>query len=270
MHALWLYLKDNVKCGGKLSEVLGRPERCRNKHNSTSAESNLVLDYQLAHPIATPIRELIHRQNYSRTRLYELEIGDASRKVVEIIFRKALMGPSRSTRRIKSVIKVQNSMQTLERFENYREKVKTAADSRCMKHARCTVDGNELLRFYGTTMACRREKSKRVVSELCKNPTCRVCRILQSNFRIECTLNNGIQMSSSSEDFSEVAIPITKMKNMERAVIVCRTIAGSMRSSNEEYNAYDSIRREKGYDNSRNVTVWDPSALLPCFVIVFT
>lgn len=196
-----------------------------------------------------------------------MEIGDPSRKVVEIIFQKASLDPLRSTSRIKSILKVKNSIQTFERFEKYREKVKMTVDDRCMKNPRKMVDGNEQLRFYGTTMACRKEKSRRV-SELCKIPTCRACRILQSNFGIEYTLNNGIRLSSSSEDFSENAIPVKKMKNMERAVIVCRTIAGSL--SSMEYNGYDSTGNEKGYNNSGNVTVWNPSAVLPCFVIVFT
>lgn len=70
MNAMWLYLKENVNCGSKLSDVLGRPEKCSNKHNLTSAEKDPVLDCQLVHPIATPIREMILRQSYSQTRLY--------------------------------------------------------------------------------------------------------------------------------------------------------------------------------------------------------
>lgn len=180
--------------------------------------------------------------------LSELEIDNPSRKIIEMIFQKASLDSSRSTSRIKSVLKVKNSIQTFEAFVKYREKVKMTADNRCTKNPRNKVDGNEQLQFYGTTIACRREKSKRV-SELCKNPTCRVCRILQSNFGIEYTLSNGIRFSSSSEDFSENAIPFKKMKNMERAVTVCSTIVGSMSSISNEYNAYDSIVNDKG-DNS--------------------
>ncbi|GMN31530.1 hypothetical protein TIFTF001_049694 [Ficus carica] len=63
--------KENVKCGSKRSDVLiGVPERCRNRKSITSAEENLVLDGQLVHPLATPARELIFRQNYTQTRLY--------------------------------------------------------------------------------------------------------------------------------------------------------------------------------------------------------
>lgn len=67
---MWLYLKDNAKCGSKLSDVLVRPAKCSNKQNFTSEEKNLVLDCQLVHPIATPIRQLIYQQSYSQTRLY--------------------------------------------------------------------------------------------------------------------------------------------------------------------------------------------------------
>lgn len=197
-----------------------------------------------------------------------MEIGDPSRKIIEIIFKKASMDPARpASSRIKSVLRVKNSIQTHKRFEKHREKVKTMAYEGYRKHPRSMVDGNELLKFYGTTMACRSQRSKRV-SELCKNPTCRVCRTLQSHFGIEHALSVGIQLSSSSEDFSENAIPFTKMKNMERAVIVCRTIAGSLVNvNNGECNEYDSIGNQNY--NSGNVIVCSPSAVLPCFVIVF-
>ncbi|KAF4349877.1 hypothetical protein F8388_008724 [Cannabis sativa] len=260
MHGMWLYLKENVKCG-KHTDVLCSSEKCSNKHSFTPLNKNLVPDSQLVHPI----RELIYRKNYSQTRLYELEIGDPSRKIVEIIFQKASLDHSKSTTRIKSILKVKNSTQTLDSFEKYRDKVKMIADHRCTKNPRNIVDGNEQLRFYGTTMSCRRERSKRV-SELCKNPNCRVCRILQSNFHIDYTTNNGIHLSSSSDEFREKV-----MKNTERAVIVCRIIAGNESISNDdESTVCNSTGNEKGYNRSGNAIVWNPSAVLPCFVIVFT
>ncbi|XP_062080553.1 uncharacterized protein LOC133785321 [Humulus lupulus] len=261
MHGMWLYLKENVKCGSKHTDVLCSSEKCSHKLSFTPLQKNLAPDSQLVHPI----RELIYRKNYCQTCLCELEIGDPSRKIVEIIFQKASLDHSKSTTRIRSIIKVKNSAQTLDSFEKYRDKVKMTADHRCTKNPRNIVDGNEQLRFYGTTMACRRGKSKQV-SELCKNPNCRVCRILQSNFRIDYTTNNGIRLSSNSDDFRE-----NVMKNTERTVIVCRIIAGNMSISNgDESNVCNSTGNEKGYNSSGNVIVWDPSAVLPCFVIVFT
>ena len=200
----------------------------------------------------------------------ELDVGNPSRKIVEIIFQKASMDPSRlASNRIKSVLKVKNSIQTLERFEKYRERVKTAAYDRYMKNPRSMVDGNELLKFYGTTMACRSQRSNRV-SALCKNPPCRVCRLLQSHFGMEHALTIGVQMSSSSEDFSENVIPIMKMKSTERAVMVCRTIAGNLVSvNNGGCDEYDSFGNQKPNYNSGNVIMCNPGAVLPCFVIVF-
>ncbi|KAL5548556.1 hypothetical protein UlMin_003787 [Ulmus minor] len=257
MNSMWLFLKENVKCGTKLSDVLCRPERCHKKLENLVEENTKTSE--LVQPLATPVRELIYGQNYTRTRLYELEIGDPARKIVEIIFRKAALNPTRpaTASRIKTILK------------NYREKVKLLAYDKYMNHPRSMVDGNELLRFFNTTMACCGQSSRRI-SELCKHPNCRVCRILQSNFGIELALNDEIKLSSSCEMCSEKLIGGKRVKNIEKAVIVCRTIAGSLDDMNcWEYGEYDWNGDEKVLHKLENLVVRNPSAVLPCFVIVF-
>lgn len=204
-----------------------------------------------------------------------MEIGDPSRKVIEMIFQRASMNPSKPSSRIKTILRVHNSIQMVQRFEKYREKVKEMAYEMNIKYSRSKVDGNELLRFYGTTIACcdgnssSSSLSKRVSDiNLCKDNLCRVCRILQSNFETEHTLKNGIQLSTNSEKFSENnTFTITRMKKIRRAVIVCRAIAGTVMNMNSEEH------KESSYSidcNSECLTVPSPSAVLPCFVIVFT
>lgn len=185
-----------------------------------------------------------------------------------MIVRKASTNPSKSSGKIKSVLRVKNPIETLERFEKYREKVKKVAKERYMRHPRSTVDGNELMRFYCTTMACCNGESRRV-PELCNGPTCRVCRLVKSNFDTECILENGIQLSTSSEN----TIAVTKATKAKRAVIVCRTIAGSIYNvDDQEYDEYETIgnRNLHSTTTTEYLFVQNPSAVLPCFVVVST
>ncbi|CAL9017997.1 unnamed protein product [Prunus brigantina] len=269
MHALWVSLKDNVRCNGnKVADVVGRASEICNRRNSSSGKANS--GGEIVHGKETPARELMHRERYTQAQLYELDIGHPSRNVIEMIVRRASVNPSEPSNRIKRVLRVQNSIESLERFEKYREMVKKMAKERHMRHPRSTVDGNELLRFYGTTVACCSGESKRV-SELCKAPNCRVCRIIQSDFYTEYSVSNEIQLSTSSEKFGENSITITRRNKIKRAVIVCRTIAGSMvNMTDKEYEESDSIESQKLLSTSEYLIVRNPSAVLPCFVIVFT
>ncbi|XP_050369036.1 uncharacterized protein LOC126787154 [Argentina anserina] len=297
MHAMWVSLTENIKCGTKLSDVVGLRERCDRSRNSGEASSDGEL--VLAHGKDTPFRELMYHPSYTQAQLfasyldsssktififakwYELEFvnlnfhlvflpelssGDPSRDIIEMIVRKASMNPSKPSGKIKTVLRVKNSVETLEMFEKYREKVKKVAKERCMRHPRITVDGNELMRFYCTTMACCNVESRRV-PELCNGPTCRVCRLIHSSFDTEYVLENGIQLSTSSEN----TIAVTRASKAKRAVIVCRTIAGSIVNvDDQEYDESESIgNRNLHSTTTEYLLVQNPSAVLPCFVIVF-
>ncbi|XP_050369037.1 uncharacterized protein LOC126787156 [Argentina anserina] len=264
MHAMWVSLKENVKCGTKLSDVVGLRERCDRSRNfrKASLDGELVLP----HGKETPFQELMYRSSYTQAQLFGLSSGDPSRNIIEMIVRKASMNPSKPSGKIKAVLRVKNSIETLERFEKYREKVKKVAKDRCMRHPRSTVDGNELMRFYCTTVACCNGESRRI-SELCNGPTCRVCRLINSNFGTEYVLENGIQLSTSSEN----TIAVTRASKAKRALIVCRTIAGSIVNvDDQEYDESDSIgNRNLHSTTTEYLLVQNPSAVLPCFVIVF-
>ena len=72
------------------------------------------------------------------------------------------MDPSKPPWKIKKVLRVKNSIEVLERFEEYREKVMKKAYKQHKRYPRSMIDGNELLLFYGTTMACCSRKLKLV------------------------------------------------------------------------------------------------------------
>ncbi|KAK3009960.1 LOW QUALITY PROTEIN: hypothetical protein RJ639_012352 [Escallonia herrerae] len=192
-----------------------------------------------------------------------------------MIFRAASPCPSRDSRKITEVLKVNNTMETLERFEEYRETVKKECFKQHKRHPRSMVDGNELLQFYGATIICCCEKQYGV-SDLCKDPNCRVCRIIESGFKTACNKRAGILMNTSSTAMSE-ATNVTTEKNVKRAVILCRVVAGrvvlsigliEMTIDWAHRDDYDSIRSGQN-SRSDHLIVRDPSAVLPCFIIVF-
>lgn len=70
MHALWVSLKDNVRCNGnKVADVVGRASEIRNRRNSSSGKANS--GGEIVHGKETPARELMHRRgSYTQAQLY--------------------------------------------------------------------------------------------------------------------------------------------------------------------------------------------------------
>ena len=122
----------------------------------------------------------------------------------------------------------------------------------------------------GTTMNCCSGKPGKALSDACKDQTCLVCRIIQSGFNTAYLKKNGIRLSTSSKKLSENFINIAEVRNAKRAVIVCRTIAGTVGNVGDERSRedYDSFKIEGLYSKSEYLVVQNPSAVLPCFVVV--
>uniref|UniRef100_A0A0R0LA95 Uncharacterized protein n=1 Tax=Glycine max TaxID=3847 RepID=A0A0R0LA95_SOYBN len=129
----------------------------------------------------------------------ELSVGDPSRKIVEMIFQKAWFNTSKPMKKVRTVLR------------KYKEYVKKVASEQNPRHPRSTVDGNELLRLYGTTMICFQGKSSKKVHDLCKDPSCYLCQIIQFNFNTR---------------YAEIHLN-TKYINAKKAAIICRIIAGT-------------------------------------------
>ncbi|XP_059662416.1 uncharacterized protein LOC132308372 [Cornus florida] len=272
MHSMWVSLKENVNCRSKLTDVVHTTEKF--VQNRSYTLENDTSDSELLRQMKRSSCNVNFGQNQTPKQFYELELGHPSRNVIEMIFRAASTNSTKHYMKIKKVLRVNNPIEMLEKFEKYRGAVKNKAYEQNKRHPRSMVDGNELLRFYGTTMTCCSRKLTNGVSELCRDPFCRVCRIIQSGFNTEYMRKNGIQLSTSSQDLSENMITNTKGQNIRRAVIVCRTIAGRiLRVANmvdgENEEDYDSIGSGGLYSKLEYLIVQNPSAVLPCFVIVF-
>ncbi|XP_024959932.1 uncharacterized protein LOC112500639 isoform X2 [Cynara cardunculus var. scolymus] len=243
MHTLWASLRGKVYCRGKRTDVILGTER----------------------PVLA--RTCIHRKHSEelnqnpRNWFYVLEIGDPSRNIIEKIFNATTTDTRRGSITIKQVLKLKNSSETLERFEKFREDVKNRALKHCNKNPRNTVDGNEQLLFYGINLTCCKQSEP---SGFCKNSNCSICSAIQSGF-YTARKKTGIWLSTSCQDIINMNVD-SHVNNVKMAIMVCRAIAGRVVNMfDKSYEGdYDSIAAVK----PDRVFVKNPSAVLPCFVIV--
>lgn len=193
--------------------------------------------------------------------LTELPDGHPSRNVVEIIFHTS-WSPKAFSGRIEMVFKVQNLSRTVARFEEYREIVKSRAESAGKlvavegegegeDHARCVADGNEVMRFYclGSTSGSGGAYD-----------TCGGSWTLHgSKGAAVCTFSG-----------SGTAHENAGGGRGRRAMLVCRVISGRVckelgfESLIEGRVGYDSVSGENG-----ELLVFDSRAVLPCFLIIY-
>ncbi|KAJ0593501.1 putative transcription factor C2H2 family [Helianthus annuus] len=205
----------------------------------------------------------------------ELMEGDSSRKIVEIICRSGWLKPDNNSGRIEKVLKVHNMQKTLARFEEYRDLVKTKASKLPKKHPRCLADGNELLRFYGTTIACSLGINGE--SSLCISDKCSVCRIIRHGFSTNRELKDGVGVfttSTSARAFESIEVS-EDGPDARRALMVCRVIAGRVHRPLENIQeitgqtGFDSLAGKVGpHSNIEDLYLLSPKALLPCFVVI--
>ncbi|XWS11151.1 hypothetical protein CRYUN_Cryun38cG0059000 [Craigia yunnanensis] len=212
---------------------------------------------------------------YPSLAVTELVEGDSSRKIVEIICRTSWLKYENHCGRIERVLKVHNMQKTLARFQEYREMVKIKASKLPKKHPRCIADGNELLRFYGTTVAC--SLGLNGSSSLCVSEKCCVCRIIRNGFSAKKELKEGIGVfttSTSGRAFESIQI-LEDDPSIRKALIVCTVIARRVHKPLENIQemagqtGFDSLAGKVGlYSNIKELYLLNPRVLLPCFVVI--
>ncbi|XP_073147212.1 uncharacterized protein [Henckelia pumila] len=221
--------------------------------------------------------EGLESHHLSKHALTELLEGDSSRKIVEIICRSSWLKAENHHVRIDKILKVHNMQKNLARFEEYREVVKLKASKLAKKHPRCIADGNELLRFYGTTLGC--SLGINGSSDLCVSDKCCVCRIIRNGSfgKRELTGGIGVFTTSTSWRALECVEPDRGRDDLfvRKALIVCRVIAGRVHKPLENIQemagqtGFDSLAGKVGvYSNIEELYLLNPRALLPCFVVI--
>ncbi|KAK4801891.1 hypothetical protein SAY86_000094 [Trapa natans] len=210
----------------------------------------------------------------------ELGSEDTSKNIVEIIFQSSWLKKQGPTPIIDRVLKVHNTPKTISKFEDYRDIVKSKTSK---KNPRCSADGNELLRFHSTTLSCFLGLNGS--TSLCHSGPCAVCEIIRNGFKLknrECGQELGILTTATSgraHDKAEERAN-SREKKVQRAMLVCRVIAGRVKRNNntvegqEMEDQYDSV--SGGSENSGGLFssldelfVFNPRAILPCFVVIY-
>ncbi|XP_077243436.1 uncharacterized protein LOC143883981 [Tasmannia lanceolata] len=242
-------------------------------HETDSNGSSIVSCHKCGEQFAKwESAEAHHLSKHAVTELIE---GDSSRKIVEIICRTSWLKSENNCGRIERVLKVHNMQKTLARFEEYREMVKNKASKLPKKHPRCLADGNELLRFYGTTIVC--SLGMNGSSNLCLLEKCSVCRIIRHGFSAKKELKGGIGVfttSTSGRAFESIELYEEK-PSVRKALLVCRVIAGRVHRPLDNFQeltgqtGFDSLAGKVGlYSNIEELYLLNPRALLPCFVVI--
>ncbi|XP_072950360.1 uncharacterized protein [Typha angustifolia] len=195
----------------------------------------------------------------------ELGPEDSSRNIVEIIVQSSWLEKQDPVCKIKRILKVHNSQKTIAKFEDYRDTIKIKANKLAKKYPRCVADGNELLRFYCTTFACSLGLDG--ATNLCQSiPRCNVCSIIRDGFKRDDFGNiSTMATSGRAHDIAQISSDSEK-----RAMLVCRVIAGRVKKIHDAPEECDSITSSVGtYSNLDDLLVFNPRAILPCFVVIY-
>ncbi|XP_010262797.1 PREDICTED: uncharacterized protein LOC104601227 [Nelumbo nucifera] len=225
--------------------------------------------------------QLLEQHQSLKHAVSELLDGDSGKNIVQIIF-KTGWDDRQKNPTIHRILKIHNSPKILARFEEHREyvKLKAARSGVRKRDERCIADGNELLRFHCSTFVC--DLGQNGNSSLCTQQYCSICGIIRSGFS---TKMDGTSTLSSSWR-AHMALPDEieedfAFMNVKRAMLVCRVVAGRVGIIGRDEDivdkdelGFDSVVGSGGGVQSRmdedELFVFNPRAVLPCFVIVYS
>ncbi|XP_042404216.1 uncharacterized protein LOC121994136 [Zingiber officinale] len=170
--------------------------------------------------------------------LSELPRGHSSRRVVEIIFTSSWSPDAAFPGEIEMLFRVRNPARTVTRFEEHRAAVRARSGP---SDSRCAADGNEMMQF----------RCGAVVGDA-------AAAVAWSSAERKA---DGIRTFAGSGGAHESGLGGGGAGG-RRAMLVCRVIAGCVRS--ELSPAADSVSLGNG-----ELVVFDPRAVLPCFLIIY-
>lgn len=225
-------------------------------------------------------RECVEEHDLSKHAVTEVTEADMSRKIIEKILNTGWSSSSLKNRHIESILKVRNLQTRLAQFEQYRETVTIRANRSPKRYLpRCLADGNELLRFHGTTIACSLGQN---TNGLCTLEKCNVCNILRHGYSSKRHWDRnrvGVFTASSSEGAYRHAEANARNTGVRTALIICRVIAGRVQMPTAADGSIKE-RRQLGFDSVawkiglcscfEELYSLSPRAILPCFVIIFS
>jgi hypothetical protein len=225
--------------------------------------------------------QLLELHQAMRHSLSELTDLDSSTNIIRMIFLagwKPAAGDGESPVVVRRVLRIHHNPRALARFEEYRDLVRARAARRCAGEGgaaveeRCVADGNERLRFHCSTMLCSLGGGG-----ACGSPYCCVCSTLRHGFAGKQADVDGIATYASAWA-AHASLPDDVEREfaflqVRRAMLVCRVVAGRVgRGAADDKVAYDSMVPVRGGGGGDDVEllVFNPRAVLPCFVILYS
>ncbi|CAO2147839.1 unnamed protein product [Urochloa humidicola] len=204
----------------------------------------------------------------------ELGPDDTSRNIVEIIFQSSWLRKEAPVCKIDRILKVRNSDRTVKMFEEYKDGIKErASGEEGKKNARCVADGNELLRFHCTTFTCSLGAGGGTALCLATAAQCKLCGIIRDGFRVDG--DGRIVTMATSGRAHDMAEGISDGE--KKAMLVCRVVAGRVKKAcsdtkSSEDSDFDSVspNSEGLYSDLDELFVFNPRAILPCFVVIYS
>ncbi|CAN6289945.1 unnamed protein product [Urochloa humidicola] len=225
--------------------------------------------------------QLLELHQAMRHSLSELTHLDSSMGIIRMIF-LAGWNPA-APAAVRRILRIHHNPRALARFEEYRDAVRArAARRRCggegaaAVEERCVADGNERLRFHCSTMLC----SLAGGGGACGSPYCCVCTTLRHGFAGKQADVDGIATYASAWA-AHASLPDDVEREfaflqVRRAMLVCRVVAGRVgRGVADDKGAYDSMVPVRGGatgcgGDDVELLVFNPRAVLPCFVILYS
>ncbi|KAL5225484.1 hypothetical protein ABZP36_012123 [Zizania latifolia] len=171
----------------------------------------------------------------------ELPEGHSSRRVVEIIFSSGWGAAGAPEPAVEAMFRVHSAARAVSQFEEARAAARAHGAA-----ARCGADGNEMMRFQ-----CRAAAGPGGVF----GAGVATCRLGPAVSAVRTFAGSGAAHASAGAGPGR------------RAMLVCRVIAGRVRSS------HDQLRHASDYNSvdmgNGELVVLDSRAVLPCFLIIY-
>ncbi|OIW19142.1 hypothetical protein TanjilG_03632 [Lupinus angustifolius] len=209
----------------------------------------------------------------------QLHNEDSTWQIIEKICQTSYTNSEIKATEIEIVLKVLNHQNAFTSFEECREMARNKSQKLPDKLPRCLADGNELLRFHGTTIACSLGMNDDYSNSLCTLDQCGFCQILRHGFSTKTQEFNdalGVLTTSSCAKAFELVVSSDELYG-RKCVIVCRVIAGRIHNPLQEIqemitddSRFDSlVKKINAESDIEELFVLNPSSILPCFVAIY-
>ncbi|GJN30976.1 hypothetical protein PR202_gb19327 [Eleusine coracana subsp. coracana] len=265
-----------------VTPVLSSPQTSRQSSRSFAARGD-VFPCKACGEVLDRAQQLELHHATKHSLLSELSHLDSSTNIIRMIFLAGWTNPSSSSEAnptVRRVLKIHHTPRALARFEEYRDLVRARAQRRgatttttTAEEQRCIADGNERLRFHCSTTLCG------AGGGACGSPYCRACSTARHGFAGKQADVDGVATYASAWA-AHAALPGDVEQEfaflqVRRAMLVCRVVAGRVgRGDDDDKVAYDSLvpavrAGAEGGDDVEELLVFNPRAVLPCFVIIY-